>query len=132
MQVLSSGKQLEMGESFRTYIETQTIAAVDKHFQNAIRSNVVVSREANLFCVDISVDVGHDLGFRAQGSASAPYVAFDLALKHMTKQLRRHKRKLKSHHRSDSPKNARRRTIAFGLRPMMQSSPDDRSSAKER
>lgn len=104
MQVLVSGKQIDIGDSLRTHVETKAPAAVEKYFQNSIRANVVFSHEAYLFHADIWVDIGHDLDFHGQGQAAEAYAAFDLALEHLAKQLRRHKRKLRNHRRNISAK----------------------------
>ena len=97
MQILASGKQIDIGDSLRAYVKAQMTALVEKYFQNPIRSNVVFTRESRLFRVDVCVDVGRALSFESHAEASEPYVAFDLALDHTAKQLRRQKRKLRNH-----------------------------------
>lgn len=104
MQVLVSGKQIDIGDSLRTHVETKAPAAVEKYFQNPIRANVVFSHEAHLIHANIWVDVGHDLDFQGEAEAAEAYAAFDLALEHLVKQLRRHKRKLRNHRRNIAAK----------------------------
>lgn len=98
MKILTKGKQIDLGESLRSHVESQTKESVGKYFENPIRSEVVFARESRLFCVDVAVNVGHNLTFQARSHAAEPYVAFDLALERISKQMRRRKRKLRNHH----------------------------------
>jgi ribosomal subunit interface protein len=97
-----TGKQLDVGDALRHHAEINLTASVAKYFDGAIEGNVVFSREAHLVRADILVHVGHGIQIQGQGEADDPYPAFDMALEHATKQLRRHKRKLRGHHRADS------------------------------
>jgi Sigma 54 modulation/S30EA ribosomal protein C terminus len=40
---------------------------------------------------------------QSQADADAPYPAFDAAADHLAKRLRRHKRRLRDHHRAETP-----------------------------
>lgn len=102
MQLSVTGKQLDVGDALRHHAETNLSASVAKYFDGAIEGNIVFSREAHLFRADISVHVGHGILFQGSGEADDPYPAFDMALEHAVKQLRRHKRKLRDHHRLDN------------------------------
>ncbi len=104
MQISVSGQQIDIGDALRTHVEEHLSTSVEKYFGNAIEGNVVFSREAHLFRTDIKVNAGRDIHFQGHGTADAPYAAFDIALEHTAKQLRRHKRKLRDHHRADGAK----------------------------
>ena len=104
MQIHVSGQQIDIGDALRVHVEEHLSISVEKYFGNAIEGNVVFSREAHLFRTDIKVNAGHDIHFQGHGTADAPYAAFDIALEHTAKQLRRHKRKLRDHHRADGAK----------------------------
>jgi len=99
MQLSVTGKQLDVGDALRQHAETNLRASVAKYFDEAIDGAIVFSRNAHLFRADISVHIGHGLQFQSTGEADDPYPAFDMALEHAAKQLRRHKRKLRDHHR---------------------------------
>lgn len=102
MQLSVTGKQLDVGDALRSHVETNLKASVAKYFDDAIEGNVVFSREAHLFRADIFVHIGRGIQFQSHGEADSPYPAFDMALEHAAKQLRRHKRKLRDHHRVDN------------------------------
>ena len=99
MQLSVSGKQLDVGDALRHHAETNLQASVAKYFDGAIEGSVVFSRNAHLFCADISIHIGHGQTFQGTAEADDPYPAFDMALEHTAKQLRRHKRKLRDHRR---------------------------------
>ena len=72
-----------------------------KYFDNAIEANVVFSRNAHNFQADIKVHVGRGILIQGQGMADDPYLAFNAASEHIAKRLRRHKRRLRDHHRAE-------------------------------
>ena len=101
MQITISGKQMETGASLRAHIEEHLPASVQKYFENAINANVVFSKQGHIFNCHISISEGvkHGIDISADAEADDVYAAFTAATDKAAKQLRRHKRKLKS--RSD-------------------------------
>ena len=99
MQVLVTGKQLDVGDSLRGHAEATIAAVVERYFERAIEAHVVFSRERHLILSDISVRAGRGLLVQCHGEASDPYVAFDSAAERLDKQLRRYKRRLRSQHK---------------------------------
>lgn len=112
MEISIKGKHVDIGESLQSHAEDNLITNVKKYFDNALDAKVIFSRESHLFLVDISVHVGR--GMLVQGSASLedPYAAFDSALARISKQLRRYKRRLRSHRGSDKTQLAQYSIIA--------------------
>ena len=102
MKVTVTGKQIELGDAFRGHAETEVVSAFEKYFSHALQSHVVISHDGPLYRADISVNVGHGLNFQGHGEADEVYAAFDRALDRTAKQLRRQKRKLRDHHRSEN------------------------------
>lgn len=100
MHVGVIGKNMDVGEAFRTHISDSLEAAVGKYFDKALEATVVVARDAHLYRATLSAHTGRNLLFQSSGEASDPYPAFDRALDRLAKRLRRHKRKLKDHHRA--------------------------------
>jgi ribosomal subunit interface protein len=98
MQITVTGKQIDVGDAFRQHAQTNLSTTVEKYFGTAIEAHAVIAREAYLIRSDISVRVGR--GILVQGTAEAEdvYVAFDKALEHIAKRMRRHKRRLRDHH----------------------------------
>lgn len=98
MQISVTGKQLEVGDSLRGHIEQSLVAVVDKYFGNAIEAGVVLSREAHLVRADVAVHIGRGIQVRSHQASADAYAAFDVATEHLSKRLRRYKRRLRAHH----------------------------------
>ena len=99
MQLSVKGKQLDVGDTLRAHIEESLDRALSKYFGNAIEANVTLSPEAHLFRAVVSAHVGRNIQLEAQGEADDPYAAFDAAAERLSKRLRRHKRRLRDHHK---------------------------------
>jgi len=103
MQISVSGKGVEVGESLRNHMEKQIDEHVKKYIDRVTNIHAVVSREAHLFRVDITGNLGTHAGMvvRSRGETSDVYASFDEALERLSKQLRRYKRKITNHHKGD-------------------------------
>ncbi len=103
MEISVSGKHVDVGDAFRVHAESELAAAVNKYFEHAIDAHVTLSKEGAEMIVDISVHPGpRGLVVQGSGHAAEAYPAFDTALEHIAKQLRRYKRRLvdEQRHRS--------------------------------
>jgi ribosomal subunit interface protein len=100
MQVIVTGKQIDVGEALRGHAEGVTASIVERYFGKAIEAHVVFSRERHLILSDISVHARRGLIVQCHGESSDPYGAFDSASERLDKRLRRHKRRLRNHHRT--------------------------------
>ena len=106
MQISVSGKGVDVGESLRAHIEDHLNEHVKKYIDRVTSVHVVVSREAHLFRVDITGNLGTHSGMvvRSRGEQEEVYAAFDDSLAKVSKQLRRYKRKITNHHKlGDKP-----------------------------
>lgn len=101
MQITVSGKGVDVGAALQSHIETQLEEHVKKYIDRVTSVSVVISREAHLFRVDITGNLGTHSGLvvRSRGSSEDVYAAFDEALEKASKQLRRYKRKITNHHK---------------------------------
>ncbi len=100
MQLTVEGKQLDIGDALRQYVEDQLTDAAKKYFANPIEATVVLAKETSLlFSADISIHVGKNILLQAHHEANDPYAAFDVAVSRLTKRMRRYKDKLRSYHK---------------------------------
>jgi len=99
MDLSIKGKGLDVGEALRAHVEDQLRGAVAKYFAKAHGAMVTISRDGGAFRVDISVHPMRGLLVQGQATADDAYAAFDGAFEHISKQLRRYKRRLNDHHR---------------------------------
>ena len=100
MDISVKGRNLDVGDALKGHVEDHLSSAVTKYFIRAIDASVVFSREGRSLRADISVHPG-PRGMVVQGGSDSndPYAAFDGALERISKQLRRYKRRLNSHHK---------------------------------
>ena len=100
MDISVKGRNLDVGDALKGHVEDHLSSAVTKYFIRAIDASVVFSREGRSLRADISVHPG-PRGMVVQGGSESndPYAAFKGALERISKQLRRYKRRLNSHHK---------------------------------
>lgn len=106
MQLIVKGKQIDVGDALRSHVATHLEASVGKYFSNPIEATVIFSREAHLYRSQITCNAGRGIQFQGHAEADAPYPAFDLALDHLAKRLRRQKRKMRDHHAREADDGA--------------------------
>ncbi|PTV93521.1 SSU ribosomal protein S30P /sigma 54 modulation protein [Rhodobacter aestuarii] len=99
MRYQISGKQLDVGEALQTHVKTELAETVDKYMQRPTDATVVFSRAAHEYVCETTVHLSTGLTASAAGRAGDVYAAFEACREKMDKQLRRHKRRLKDHHR---------------------------------
>ena len=118
MEVIVSGKQVDVGNAFPAYAESRLEVVVAKYFDGGIASNITVSRAGRALRIDISVHPGRGIVVQSRGEGATAHAAFDSALEHIAKRLRRYKRRLRNHHRKEkseekqNPRNAQQYVIA--------------------
>jgi ribosomal subunit interface protein len=98
MQFSVTGKQMDVGDALRQHIEESVKSLVGKYFGRGIEAHAVVSREAHLYCCDLSVHIGRGIMIKASEKSADPYQSADMATEHIGKRMRRYKRRLRDHH----------------------------------
>lgn len=117
MQLSVNGKQLDIGDSLKEYIEREVPTIVGKYFANSTDADVTVSKDGQTFRTDITVHVGKGIVVQGHARSGDPYASFDEAADHMAKRLRRYKRRLRDHHRGRSQKEEVLRAAQYVLAP---------------
>lgn len=102
MQLSVQGKQLDIGDALRAHVDTSLKRILGKYFGDAIDARVTLTRERHNFRAVVSAHVGRNILVEAQGEAGEAYPAFDAAAERLSKRLRRHKRRLRDHHKENS------------------------------
>jgi len=106
MKVRVSGKQIEIGEALPEKVRDRLASAVAKHFDGGADASVVFSKERYAYRADCTVHLDSGVVLKSEGKDSDAHRAFDLALEHMEKQVRRYKRRLKNHHEKPRARTA--------------------------
>lgn len=102
MQIIVSGKQVDVGDALRSHIENRLSDGLGKYLDRVTTVKVVVSRESHMFRVDINGNTGTHSGvvIKSHAEGGDVYGAFDAASDKIEKQLRRYKRRLTNHHKT--------------------------------
>ncbi|SRR5579885_294484 len=98
MEIRVSGKQIEIGEALSQYVRSALEASVRKLFDRGGEASVVFSHEGPFYRADCKLHLDSRVTLQAQGEDGDVQKAFDLALEHLEKRIRRHRRRKKSHH----------------------------------
>ncbi len=101
MQLSVKGQQINVGTALRGHIEGSLARMLGKYFGDAIDARVTLSRTGHNFRAVVSAHVGRNIHLEAHGEAGQPYPAFDAAAERLSKRLRRHKQRLRDHHKED-------------------------------
>ncbi len=105
MKVRVSGKQMEIGEALPEKVRVRLESLVGKHFQGGAESVVVFSHEGAGFRADCTTHLDAGVVLKAEGIEMDIHRAFEAAMDHLQKQIRRYKRRLKNHHdKAKTPK----------------------------
>lgn len=97
MNITVSGKNVDLGTSFRQHAEDTIASVVQKYFARAVAASVILTNEAGGFLVKVHVVLTRRMDMEASGTAADPRLALDEAVDHIEKRLRRYKRRLKNH-----------------------------------
>jgi ribosomal subunit interface protein len=99
MNLTVNGKGIDVGEALKTHVAEGLDKVFDKYFSNPIEATVTFSKQGYRFHAAISVHVGRGILMQADDDGGDAYAAFDIAAETISKRLRRHKRRLRDHHR---------------------------------
>ena len=99
MKVQVEGKQMDVGESLTQHAQDELDRVVGKFFEESIEAKVIFSKDHNLFNVEILIHAGKGINLQSKGKADDAYPAFDASLDVLEGRLRKHKNRLKDHHR---------------------------------
>jgi ribosomal subunit interface protein len=111
MNLTVNGKGIDVGEALRPYIAEGLDRMFEKYFSNPIEATVTFSRQGYRFHATISVHVGRGILMQAEDDGGDAYAAFDIAAETIAKRLRRHKRRLRDHHRDETESYAARQFV---------------------
>ncbi len=100
MRIQVSGKQIDIGEALSTHVETKVTDVVEKYAERAVEAIVTFSRDRHEFITDTAVHLANGLTVQAKGRADEIYASFEGSIDRMEKQVRRYRRRLKTHHRN--------------------------------
>jgi len=99
MRYQISGRSIDIGEALQTHVKAELGEVVEKYAQRPTDTTVVFSKVAHEMHCEAIIHLSTGLTAQAKGHATEIYAAFESCREKMDKQLRRYKRRLRSHHR---------------------------------
>jgi len=99
MNLTVNGKGIDVGDALKAYVAENLDRVFEKYFSNPIEATITFSKQGYRFHTQISVHVGRGILMQAEADGGDAYGAFDIGVETMAKRLRRHKRRLRDHHR---------------------------------
>ena len=99
MPIRVSGKDIDIGEALQIHVNQELAESMSKYAGRPTDATVTFSRDGHGFACEIFVHLSTGLTAQANGEAADIYATFEAARERMAKQLRRHKRRLKDHHK---------------------------------
>ncbi len=98
MSIQVTGKNVDAGDAYSSYVADRLMAALDKYVGSQIAGHVRLEKERGRFRTSCSIRLKSGLLLEAQGGGNDAYASADTAVERLEKRVRRHKRRLKSHH----------------------------------
>lgn len=98
MKLIVSGKNLDLGETFRTYASDRIEQAIEKYFSRPVSGHMFIEKAHGEFLCTCSLHLHSGFDVQTSGRAPDAYACVDDAAEKLEKQVRRYKRRLKNHH----------------------------------
>jgi ribosomal subunit interface protein len=102
MTLRVSGKNLDIGESLRTHVETRVDLVISKFSAGLTNGHVTIEREGSGFRTDCTLHLVSGALLQVEAEAQDAYASFNLAADRIENRLRRHKGKLKDRAGADA------------------------------
>lgn len=102
MSIQVTGKNMETGDAFRTYVTDKARAVLDKYIGPEISGHIRIEKFRGQFKTNCSMRLKTGLMLEAQGTGNDPHASADAAMERLEKRVRRYKRRLKDHHHGNS------------------------------
>lgn len=107
MHITVAGKQVATSDALRVHVEDGLSNITGKYFDHALEARVTFRKDAKgsqggHFACDINLHAGRGLLLRGEGHGPDAHRAFDEAAEHVAKRLRRYRRRVNEHARSQA------------------------------
>jgi len=101
VRISVSSKQFDVSQGLADRVRASLEHSVARYFDRAIDAQIAFSKQGAGVRADVSVHAGRGLTVQTHGQAVDPWLAFGEAEEKVAKRLRRHKRRLRNHHRRE-------------------------------
>ncbi len=105
MQIFIKGKGIDVGDALRTHVTDALTDHLQRYFDRSMDAHVTLSKEHSAFQMDIALHVPGEI-LAAQAEAADPYAAYDAAAHKLFTQVKKHKSRVRDHHKDDGERNS--------------------------
>lgn len=115
--IVNINSNFSLGIHLPDYVKEKVNKEVLKYFDTTINTNVFFSKNGSFFKTNIVVNDGSKRGIIIKSTAESDdiYNSFDLALTRITKQLRKHKGKMKNYRKKIAELKAKNNDLPYIL-----------------
>ncbi len=104
MAIQVTGKNLDVGEALRGYVQERVVQTVEKYVGHAPTGHVRIEKEHGEFRTDCTIRLWQGMSLEAHGTAPEAYQSADRACERLEKRVRRYKRRLKRRGAGETPR----------------------------
>lgn len=104
MTIQVTGKNLDVGEALRGYVQERVVHTVEKFIGRAPSGHVRIEKEHGEFRTNCTIHLWQGMSLEAHGVAADAYQSADRACEHLEKRVRRYKRRVKRHGGGETPR----------------------------
>jgi len=97
MTIQVTGKNLNVGEALRSYVQERVVQTVEKFIGREATGHVRIEKEHGEFRTNCTIHLWQGMSLEAHGVAPDAYQSADRACERLEKRVRRYKRRLKRH-----------------------------------
>jgi ribosomal subunit interface protein len=126
MTIQVTGKNLDVGEALRGYVQDRVVHTVEKYVGRPPTGHVRIEKEHGEFRTNCTIHLWQGMSLEAHGTAPDAYKSADLACERLEKRVRRYTRKVKRHGGGQTP---RKETPAASY--VLQSPPEGQEESDE-
>jgi ribosome hibernation promoting factor len=104
MTIQVTGKNLDVGEALRSYVQERVVYTVEKFIGREPNGHVRIEKEHGEFRTNCTIHLWQGMSLEAHGVAPDAYQSADLACQRLEKRVRRYTRRLKRHGGGETPR----------------------------
>jgi ribosomal subunit interface protein len=104
MTIQVTGKNLDVGEALRSYVQGRVGQTVEKFIGRETTGHVRIEKEHGEFRTSCSIHLWQGMSLEAHGVSADAYQSADIACERLEKRVRRYKRRVKRKSGGDTPR----------------------------
>ena len=97
MTIQVTGKNLDLGEALRGYVQDRVAHTVERYIGRTPSGHVRIEKEHGEFRTNCTIHLWQGMSLEAHGVAADAYQSADQACERLDKRVRRYKRRVKKH-----------------------------------